>query len=164
MKTNRTRTIGSAIAGTGVAALVVAGMAFGMPSFDDEADPKLTESARARQQLLQRAAAKGRTLPWQPSDATRAKTGEQVLPAQAAGSQAAPAAAVVAQSAAAPPVAAPAASGEPTSQASPVAEGQGSWAGDDEGDERYEQHEDGDDDHEQHEDHEGDEHEGGDDD
>lgn len=150
MKTNRTRMIGSAIAGTGVAALVVAGMAFGMPSFDDDTDPMLGDSARARQQLQQQ---QGSATLKAPSDPNRAKTGERILPAQAAGAEET---AVVAEQAAAAPIVTPAAAEEPASQPSPVAEGQGSW-GDEEqaerGDDEYdgaafehEEHEAGDDD------------------
>ena len=118
MKNYRTRIIGSVAAGTGAAALVIAGMAFGMPSFNEERDPALTESARARQELRQRDVASTSTSPWGSSDASRAKAGEQILPAQAA-----PAPAADAAIAAAPAVV-PAAAEEPTSAPSPVYAGE----------------------------------------
>ena len=135
MKNYRTRIIGSVAAGTGAAALVIAGMAFGMPSFNQERDPALTESARARQELRQRDVASTSTSPWGSSDASRAKAGEQILPAQAA-----PAPAADAAIAAAPAVV-PAAAEEPTSAPSPVYEDEDGW--DDESAEHAE-HEDGD--------------------
>ncbi|MCX6391551.1 MAG: hypothetical protein NTX95_03515 [Actinobacteria bacterium] len=118
MKHYRTRIIGSVAAGTGAAALVIAGMAFGMPNFNEERDPALTESARARQELRQRDVASTSTSPWGSSDASRTKAGEQILPAQAA-----PAPAADAAIAAAPAVV-PAAAEEPTSAPSPVYAGE----------------------------------------
>jgi hypothetical protein len=152
MTKHRTRIIGSAIAGTGAAALVIAGMAFGMPTFDEERDPALTESARARQELRQRDAATTGTSSWQPSDPSRAKAGAQVLPAQAASA-----------TVAAPSVVAAAAE-EPASAPSPVAAGEREWDDDDHAE--YAEHEEGDDEHEEGDDEheEGDEYEGGDDD
>lgn len=142
MSTQRTRIIASAIAGTGAAALVIAGMAFGLPTFDEDSDPALTESARARQELRQRDAAATGTSSWRPSDASRAKAGAQVLPAQAASA-----------TVAAPAVVAAAAE-EPASAPSPVAAGEREWDDDDHAE--HAEHEDGDDG--------GEGHEGGDDD
>ena len=132
MAENRTRIIGSAIAGTGVAALIVAGMAFGMPDLGSSSDPALADSARARAQLLARTATTPSQV-GQSSDAAQVKAGDLELPAQAADPIAeaaavtAAAAAPVANPAAAPlaipaaaPVAIPAAAQEPLSQASPA--------------------------------------------
>jgi hypothetical protein len=168
MAQNRTRIIGSAIAGTGVAALIVAGMAFGMPDLSDPVDPALADSTRARAQLLGRTEA-ARPLLAQSSDAARAKAGEYQLPAQAVepalpaqtveptlpAQAAAPAA--VTPVAAAAPVAIPAAAEEPLSQASPAGydeeeddedEKAGYAAGEEEDEEHEEEYEDeeGDDD------------------
>ena len=145
MAQNRTRIIGSAIAGTGVAALIVAGMAFGMPDFSDPGDPALADSARARAQLLARTATTTPQLR-QSADAAQAKAGEE-LPAQAADPIAEAAAAT-----AAAPVAIPAAAEEPLSQASPA----GYEEEDDDEDEKegYAAGEEEDEDHEDDNDHE----------
>jgi hypothetical protein len=111
--------IGSAIAGTGVAALVVAGMAFGMPTRSGEADPQLATSAQARQLLEQRTATMPSSPPQTAAANERANAGELVIPAQAAGTS---------QLWTADPVVAPAPAEEPMSQASPLTEGEGAWS------------------------------------
>lgn len=123
MAENKTRIIGSAIAGTGVAALIVAGMAFGMPDLGSSGDPALADSARARAQLLARTTTTPSQL-GQSSDAAEAKAGDLELPARAADATAetatATAAAAAAAAPAAAPIAIPAAAEEPLSQASPA--------------------------------------------